>query len=110
MLTLILRLDIDVFMTGSLLDSHFESLDLPFFVGQALLDLQALQQETLAQKLQAFAKDMQCLPQAYQQELLHYLRQELPQQSLSTRFLMRLLLDVAEACVERRPLPQYILD
>ncbi len=97
-------------MTGSILDSQFESLDVPFFVGQALLDLQALQQATLAHKLQAFAQDLQCLPLTCQQELLGYLRQQLPQESLATRFLMRLLLDVAEACVERRPLPAYILD
>lgn len=97
-------------MTGSLLDSQFESLDVPFFVGQALLDLQALQQATLAQKLQTFAQDLQCLPLMRQQELLDYLRQQLPQESLDTRFFMRLLLDVAEACVERRPLPAYLLD
>lgn len=108
--TLILRQDIDVIMTGSVLDYQFESLDIPLFVEQALLELQTLQHDTLTHKLQGFAQDLRQLPVVHRVDLLAYLRNEVSTASLTTRFLARLLLDVAEATVEGHALPQYLLD
>ncbi len=91
------------------LDTQFERLDIPFFAEQALLELSYTTDLSLSQKLQNFAHDILCLSPEFRLELTHYLQQRmLSETQMNARFMLKMLLDTADAVIQDAPLPRYI--